>query len=97
MKDVDVKIEREESSVRDLTCPISIALWSYKAMHTSKQYPNSNWSFSPGCTNRPWAAPLLRPREPLNPTSDAAGPSGPNSRPMVKYAIVDIKSDEPMK
>ena len=78
-------------------CRISMALRSYNGMHTSKQYPNSNWSFSPGWTNRPWAAPLLRPREPLNPASDAAAPSGPNNRPMVKYAIVDTRRDDPIK
>lgn len=64
--------------------------------NTSKQYPNSNWSFSPGCSNNPPAAPRRR-RDPRNPVKEAAAPPGPNNRPTEKYAIVEINNDEPIK
>ena len=47
--------------------------------------------------NKPCAAPRLRPRPPRNPEREAAAPSGPKSRPMIKYPIVDTSSDDPMK
>jgi len=64
---------------------------------TSKQYPNSTCSFSPGCINSPCAAPLLRPLVPLSPVREAARPLGPNIRPMRKYASVEMSSEVPMK
>src|SRR5215469_1909165 len=65
---------------------------------TSKQYPNSTCSFSPGCANKPCAAPRLRVLEPpRNPTRLAAAPLGPKTRPARRYATVEVTRDVPMK
>lgn len=76
---------------------VMLKYYEGSSRHTSKQYPNSICSFSPGCAKRPPAAPRRRYLLLRRPVRLPAAPLGPNNRPTKRYARVEISNDDPIK